>query len=85
MCESCDEQLRQMGVDPSSLVAQMGMAMEIEASQREQARDQSIRLGCLELAVKVKGHDNDSRKVLSSANAYYDFVTNKDKVTNDND
>lgn len=83
MCANCEEQLRELGVDPSSLLAQMGMAMEVEASQREQARDQSIRLACLDLAVKVKGHDNDSRKVLSSANAYYDFVTNKDK-TNDN-
>lgn len=81
MCDKCHAEMEQMGVDPNSLVQQMGMAMEGELARREAENDQRIRLAALELAVKVKGHvDSDgnpasSAKVLSSASAYYDFIT----------
>lgn len=78
MCERCEAELEAAGINPVSLVDKMGMAMAGELDRREQENDQRIRLACLDLAVKVKGHDNDSRKVLSSAHAYYDFVIGRD-------
>lgn len=85
MCDKCHAEMEQMGVDPNSLVQQMGMAMEGELARREAENDMRIRLAALELAVKVKGMPDaegkpaSSQAVLSSAHAYYAFITNNTK------
>lgn len=75
MCQECNDQLEAMGVNPNNLLAQMGMAMEADLKQRESMTERALRLACLNLAVKVKGQQGDSRVVISSAHSYYNFVT----------
>lgn len=78
MCASCGFN----HPDPSSPEATeaakfMAGGLATVADELERQNDMQIRLACLKLAVEVKGKDNDSQKVLASANAYYDFITNK--------
>lgn len=79
MCERCESEMKEMGVDPENLMAQMGMAMSGELERRDRENDQRVRLACLDLAVKVKGDKGDSRLVLKSAHSYYAFVSGSDK------
>lgn len=73
MCGNCDTPM------PEEVAQHFGMSMATVADEMAAQNDARIRLSCLDLAVRVKGGDNDSRKVLSSANAYYDFVIGKTK------
>lgn len=85
MCANCPNPMPEeppvefAEVTPERLFSQLGMANESILQAREKENDERIRLSCLELAVRVKGEQGDSRKVLSSANSYYDFVVGKDK------